>query len=210
MTPTSFLVGQVLVVFAIVIGGLWFSTERVAAALGYQPRLRLPWFEILSLSVYCPWRFFEWWYAFDAYAPTPLNKAGVTAASSGVAGIVVNVIGSLCQARQSRLATTYGSFRWASQSELEAARQFRPAGIFLGQLKDRDLRHDGPEHVMAFAPDPKRHGRGLDLVVAHKMDAYVEAARAFMRLLPGRSKIKTRGTRAGVGAAISRAHLAMH
>ncbi len=163
MTPTRFLVGQILVVFAIVIGGLWLSTEWVATALGYQPRLGLPWFEALSLPVYYPWRLFEWWYAFDAYEPTVFNKSGIMAASSGVAGIVVAVIGSLWRARQSRLATTYGSSRRASRPELEAAGLFRPAGVFLGRLKDRYLRHDGPEHVMAFAPT--RSGKGVGLVI---------------------------------------------
>jgi type IV secretion system protein VirD4 len=80
-----------------------------------------------------------------------------------VAGIVVAVIGSLWRARLSRLATTYGSSRWASRPEIEAAGLFWPAGVFLGRLKDRYLRHDGPEHVMAFAPT--RSGKGVGLVI---------------------------------------------
>jgi type IV secretion system protein VirD4 len=159
MTPTRFLVGQIFVVFAIVLGGLWFSTEWVTATLDYQPRLGLPWFEILSLPVYYQWRLFEWLYGFDAYAPTLLNNAGIIAASSDVAGIVVAVIGSQWRARQSRLATTYWSFRWASQS----AGLFQPAGVFLGRLKDRYLRHDGPEDVMAFAPT--RSGKRVGWVI---------------------------------------------
>jgi type IV secretion system protein VirD4 len=63
MTPTRLLVGQIAVVFAIVIGGLWFATQWAASELAYQPRLGEPWFELLSLPVYHPWRLFEWWYA---------------------------------------------------------------------------------------------------------------------------------------------------
>ena len=37
------------------------------------------------------------------------------------------------------------------------------AGVFLGRLAGRYLRHDGPEHVMAFAPT--RSGKGVGLVV---------------------------------------------
>jgi hypothetical protein len=55
MTPTRFLVGQILVVFAIVIGRLWLSTEWVAAALGHQPRpgfpIRCPVLRFPSLEV---------------------------------------------------------------------------------------------------------------------------------------------------------------
>jgi type IV secretion system protein VirD4 len=91
------------------------------------------------------------------------DRAGIMAASSGVAGIFVAIIGSLWRGRQSRLATTYGSSRWASRHEIEAAGLFQPAGVFLGQLKDRYLRHDGPEHVMAFAPT--RSGKGVGLII---------------------------------------------
>lgn len=163
MTPTRLLVGQIAVVFAIVIGGLWFATQWAAAQFVYQARLGEPWFELLSLPVYYPWRLFEWWYAYGAYAPKLFNEAGAIAASSGFVGIIVAVIGSLWRARQTTLVTTYGSSRWASRNEIECAGLFRPAGVFLGRLSDRYLRHDGPEHVMAFAPT--RSGKGVGLVI---------------------------------------------
>ncbi len=49
MTPTKILLGQTLVVFAIVFLGLWASTQWVAAMLGYQPELGLPWFMLGGL-----------------------------------------------------------------------------------------------------------------------------------------------------------------
>ncbi len=36
-------------------------------------------------------------------------------------------------------------------------------GLFLGSLDARYLRHDGPEHVIAFAPT--RSGKGVGLVI---------------------------------------------
>ncbi len=42
-------------------------------------------------------------------------------------------IGSLWRARQSGLAITHRSTRWASRPEVEAAGLFRPAGVFLGR-----------------------------------------------------------------------------
>ncbi len=163
MTPTKFLTGQILIVFAIVILGVWFATQWTAAELGYQWRLGPPWFTILSYPVYVPWRLFEWWYAFDAYAPSLFNHAGIMAASSGLAGIAVAIVGSLWRARQNRLVTTYGSSRWATPREIQRAGLFRTAGVFLGQWGERYLRHDGPEHVMAFAPT--RSGKGVGLVI---------------------------------------------
>jgi type IV secretion system protein VirD4 len=163
MTPTKLLLSQILIVFAIVIAGVWFATEWCAAYLGFQARLGAAWFVLLGLPVYYPWRLFEWWYAFDAYAPVLFNRAGAIAASSGLLGCGVAIAGSLWRARQTRLVTTYGSSRWATKPEIEAAGLFRAAGVFLGRLGARYLRHDGPEHVMAFAPT--RSGKGIGLVI---------------------------------------------
>src|SRR5690606_27029122 len=113
MTPTKFLIGQVAVVLAIMIAGVWAATQLAASDLGYQPGLGAPWFMLHTLPVYYPWRLFEWWYAYDAYAPAVFNRAGMVAASSGVMGCAAAVTGSLWRARQGARSTTYGSSRWA-------------------------------------------------------------------------------------------------
>ncbi|MDE2184995.1 MAG: conjugal transfer protein TraG, partial [Alphaproteobacteria bacterium] len=95
MTPTRLLVGQIIAVFAVAIAGVWFATQWVAAALAFQPRLGVPWFTLFSYPVYQPWRLFEWWYDYDAYAPSLFNHAGMIAAGGSFAGIAVAVIGSL-------------------------------------------------------------------------------------------------------------------
>lgn len=163
MTPTKLLVGQIFSVFAIVIGAVWFATQWAAGQLGHQPRLGEAWTSIGDYPVYYPWRLFEWWYAYEAYAPSIFNQAGAIAASGGVLGVVVAVAGSLWRARQNQLVTTYGSSRWASKAEVAKAGLFDPEGVFLGRLNDRYLRHDGPEHVMCFAPT--RSGKGVGLVI---------------------------------------------
>lgn len=163
MTPTKLLIGQIAVVFAIVILGVWAATQWCADMLGYQAQLGAPWFVLFGRPVYEPWKLFEWWYFYEAYAPEVFDKAGMLAAGSGFMGCAAAIAGSLWRARQSRLVTTYGSSRWALPREIERAGLFRSAGVFLGRLKDRYLRHDGPEHVMAFAPT--RSGKGVGLVV---------------------------------------------
>jgi len=163
VTPTKFLVGQIAMVFAVAIGGTWIATQWAAWKLGYQPQLGDAWFAVLGYSVYRPWSLFAWWYAYDAYAPNIFNEAGAIAALSGFAGCAVAIIGSLWRARQNRNVTTYGSSRWATDREIHRAGLFKASGVFLGQDKGRYLRHDGPEHVMAFAPT--RSGKGVGLVV---------------------------------------------
>jgi type IV secretion system protein VirD4 len=106
MTSTKLLIGQIIIVFAIVIAGVWCAAE-----LGFQAQLGGPWFEFAGVPFYYPWRLFEWWYSYDAYAPVLFNQAGGIAASSGIAGCIVAIISSLWRARQNRLVTTHGSSR---------------------------------------------------------------------------------------------------
>jgi type IV secretion system protein VirD4 len=163
MTPTRVLIGQIAIVLTIVIAASWIATEWAAWHLAFQWRLGLPWFRVRHFPVYYPWRIFEWWYAYEAYAPQVFNSAGMIAASGGLLGAASAVIGSVWRARQSRVVTTYGSARWASLREVTGAGLTRSSGIILGQLGPQYLRHDGPEHVMAFAPT--RSGKGVGLVV---------------------------------------------
>src|SRR3546814_3203554 len=85
-----------------------------------------------------------------------LNRAGILAGASGIMGCAAAIVGSLWRARQNRLVTTYGSSRWANKREIDGAGLFRGAGVFLGRLGGQYLRHDGPAHVMAFAPTRSR------------------------------------------------------
>jgi type IV secretion system protein VirD4 len=163
MTPTKLLISQILIVFAIMVLGVWASTQWAATMLGHQAQLGSAWFRFADIPMYHPWQIFIWWYQFDAYAPLVFDKAGTLAAASGFLGCASAIGGSLWRARQSRLVTTYGSARWAIARETERAGLQRPSGVFLGKLRDNYLRHDGPEHVMAFAPT--RSGKGVGLVI---------------------------------------------
>ncbi|WP_234267132.1 conjugal transfer protein TraG [Hydrogenophaga sp. NFH-34] len=163
MQGASVLFGQVLTVFAIVIAGVWGATQWTAAALGYQLRLGTPWFDCFGTPVYHPWRLFEWWFFFDAYAPKVFDTGGAIAGGSGLAAVLVAIGMSIWRSRQSKLVTTYGSARWADAAEIRKAGLTGPTGVFLGLHDDQYLRHEGPEHILTFAPT--RSGKGVGLVV---------------------------------------------
>jgi type IV secretion system protein VirD4 len=163
VTPTKLLIGQIAVVFAIMFAGLWLATQWAASMLAYQPELGTAWFRVGGFPVYRPWALFWWWYSYDAYAPEVFDRAGMLAGISGFLGSGSAVAGSLWRARQKGKVTTYGSARWASPREVAKAGLLQPAGVMLGSLRGNYLRHDGPEHVMAFAPT--RSGKGVGLVV---------------------------------------------
>ncbi len=70
---------------------------------------------------------------------------------------------SVWRAREAKNVATYGTARWATPREVRAARLLGPAGVVLGRFGREYLRHDGPEHVLCFAPT--RSGKGVGLVV---------------------------------------------
>jgi type IV secretion system protein VirD4 len=163
MQGQGVLFGQVGVVFGIVVAGVWIATQWTAAALGYQLRLGSPWFDFFGTPVYHPWRLFEWWFLFDAYAPRVFDTGGAIAGGSGLVAVVVAIAMSVWRSRQSKLVTTYGSARWADAADIRKTGLTQPAGVFLGRHDDQYLRHEGPEHVLTFAPT--RSGKGVGLVV---------------------------------------------
>ena len=160
---TGVLAGQMLLVLGTAAFGVWFATQWTAAALGYQARLGECWFSLLSTPLYYPWRLFQWWYFYNAYAPGIFLRGGAIAACSGFASAGAAIAAAVWRSRQSKLVTTYGSARWASDSEITKTGLSNPSGVFLGCAGSDYLRHDGPEHVMAFAPT--RSGKGVGLVV---------------------------------------------
>src|SRR5580658_5011362 len=163
MNATKILWGQVLAVSAVVLAFLWGATQWVAWRLAFQPQLGHPWFNILGWPVYDPPAIFWWWFAYDAYARPIFVEGAYIAASGGIAAVVVAIAMSVWRAREVKKVTTYGSARWAETREVRLAGLLGHDGVMLGRWRHEYLRHDGPEHVLCFAPT--RSGKGVGLVV---------------------------------------------
>lgn len=163
MSAGKVLWGQIIVVLTIVLLTVWSATQWTAWRLGYQEQLGEPWFTLGGIPVYPPPAFFWWWYFYDAYAPRIFYEGAFIAASGGVIAIIVAIGMSDWRARESKHADTYGSARWATRDEIRSAGLLGADGVVLGQYQRDYLRHDGPEHVLCFAPT--RSGKGVGLVV---------------------------------------------
>ena len=163
MSATKILWGQILVVSLIVLATTWAATQWTAWQLGFQPQLGRPWFQIFSWPIYYPPAFFWWWYFYDAYAPHVFVEGAYIAASGGFIAIAVAIGMSVWRAREAKNVETYGSARWARADEVRAAGLLGSDGVVLGKFDHAYLRHDGPEHVLCFAPT--RSGKGVGLVV---------------------------------------------
>lgn len=163
MSGTKILWGQIVIVFTIVLTTTWAATQWTAWRLGFQPQLGAPWFEFAGWPIYYPPAFLWWWYFYDAYAPPIFIEGAVIAASGGFISIAVAILMSVWRAREAQSVDTYGSARWAKPDEVRAAGLLGPDGVVLGKLRNDYLRHEGPEHVLCFAPT--RSGKGVGLVI---------------------------------------------
>lgn len=163
MSGTRILWGQILLVLGEVLTCVWGATQWTAWRLGFQPQLGTPWADLAGLPLYPPPAFFWWWYWYDAYAPRIFMEGALIALSGGFLSIGTAVALSVWRAREARNVETYGSARWATRPEIAAAGLLDADGVMLGRFEADYLRHDGPEHVLCFAPT--RSGKGVGLVV---------------------------------------------
>lgn len=163
MSATRILWGQIVAVTTVVLITIWSATQWTAWRLGFQPQLGPPWFELGGHPFYPPPAFFWWWYFYDPYARQIFYEGAMIAASGGLLAVVVAIGMSALRAREAKEARTYGSARWATQKEIKAAGLIGHDGVVLGKHGRDYLRHDGPEHVLCFAPT--RSGKGVGLVV---------------------------------------------
>jgi len=194
MSATKILWGQVLAVCSVVLAFVWAATEWTAWRLAFQPELGRPWFEMFGWPVYLPPAFFWWWFGFDAYAHDIFITGGYIAASGGIAAIAVAIALSVWRAREAKRTFTYGSARWAEASEIRTAGLFHPDGVMIGRWHGDYLRHNGPEHVLCFAPT--RSGKGVGLVVPTLL---TWAGSAIVHDIKGENWTLTAGWRARFG-----------
>jgi type IV secretion system protein VirD4 len=163
MNATKILWRPVVVLIGLVILFIWTATEWTAFELAFQAQLGRPWFRAFGWPVYEPFAFFAWWFAYDAYAHRIFVIGGFIAGAGGGASFVAALAMSVWRAREAKDVVTYGSARWARSRDVRRAGLLRLDGVLIGKWQGSYLRHNGPEHILCFAPT--RSGKGVGLVV---------------------------------------------
>ena len=164
--------------------GYLFAAAIVAGALALAaltfPRTRRVTAPLLALTILCivcslgpvyaPWDFLLWELRFGQVAETEsIWRTGHWLI--GVPAHLIFLVGLLLAVRRARKigghTDSHGSARWAQAEEIEATGLLQPAGVYVGGWAHRGrtlpLRHDGPQHVLGFAP--ARSGKGVGWVL---------------------------------------------
>jgi len=161
-------------IFVLCVLASWATTQWLANSFGYQDALGVPLFG----RVYTPWSWVVWAHKFYDSAQVQFDRAYlILAVSVGAIFAAGAVIMALRNRRTSAIRDLHGSARWASEEEVRATGliprkalmgEESGAGVYIGAWKAPQgrtyyLRHNGPEHVLAFAPT--RSGKGIGLVL---------------------------------------------
>lgn len=161
-------------------GGLQAATQYFAAAFNYQESLGAH-----INHVYAPWSILQWGTAWFNQYPNEFMQAGSVGILVSTTGLLSVAVAKVIASNSSKATEhLHGSARWAGEKDIQAAgllprpRTFLEAvtgkespsstGVYVGGWEDNQgkfyyLRHNGPEHVLTYAPT--RSGKGVGLVV---------------------------------------------
>ena len=143
--------------------GQWAVTQWLAEVFGAQPALGAPWFHFGDLGLYAPWSWVRWArHLPEEYADR--LRAGLLLA------VAAPLLAPGLWRLRNRRPDQHGSAEWAKRRDLVRAGLLgavHRGGVYVGGWREKGrahyLRHDGPEHLLAFAPT--RSGKGVGLVI---------------------------------------------
>lgn len=159
-----------LMFFVIPLVSLSVGTQFIAYKLQYHSTLG-PNIE----HIYAPWQGLIWFSSWrEAAQPELLEimQKGLTYSlfTFSMLFLVIVAIKRFSGLNKlSAVSNLHGSARWAEQKDIEEASLFSEEGVIVGAYRDPKtnekiyLRHNGPEHIMTFAPT--RSGKGVGLII---------------------------------------------
>lgn len=145
------------------ITGLQIATQYFAYLFDYQPLLGSH-----IGQVYPPWGILQWAFKWYGRYPDDFIRAGSLGAFCSTIGLLAVALVKVVATNTSKAHQyLHGSARWASLKEIKAAGLLE-GGVYVGGWMDKRgkfyyLRHDGPEHILTYAPT--RSGKGVGLVI---------------------------------------------
>jgi len=185
----------------------FIATQYIAAKFQYQPALGSPILRAKSVGIYQPFSWIIWGWRYCTSRDEQIRKPFFEGEMIVFAGslLCVGLFFVLASRRARRLTENaedlHGSARWANDDDLrDTGLVTAKRGVYVGgwcpkgRRRLNYLRHNGPEHVLAFAPT--RSGKGVGLVIPSLL-AWEESAVIYD--IKGENWAKTAGFRSQQG-----------
>ena len=183
------------------------ATQYVANHFGYQRALGVPLFRAGSFALYEPLHWIIWALRYSHSSYPAISRTVLIGPLLVLLGVVlaIGTYAFLSLQRTKRLSKAsediHGSARWATPGEIrESGIMNSGKGVYIGGWFDEKknylhyLQHDGPEHILAFAPT--RSGKGVGLVIPTLL-AWEDSVLVYD--IKGENWAKTAGFRASAG-----------
>lgn len=149
--------------FGCIIGGVWVSTQQIAAFFQYPIEFGNPLFTLADTPVYLP-KFMIWWYQYGDLAPEAFRESATASAMGAGLGVAFIILFAFIRINRTKEATSQGTARWATEKEVNQSGLTENRGVVLGlTMKGQYVRHDGPEHILCMAPT--RSGKGVGIII---------------------------------------------
>jgi type IV secretion system protein VirD4 len=148
-----------------VVSGLQVATQKFAEIFQYHTALGSHY-----SYIYPPWRIVEWFLQWSDQYPEYLIKSGSYGVMVAGGGLFLTIIFDTMLSNSSYSDKyLHGSARWAERDDIKNAGLLENnEGVYVGAWEDKQgnihyLRHNGPEHILTYAPT--RSGKGVSLVM---------------------------------------------
>jgi len=167
------------------VGSMVLATQRIAAFFGHHPALGEPLGTAWGIPWYAPWSMIAWQERFGSSDSLGAIERIIAQSQALFLAPQFLVLGAwlFFRRRLRANADLHGSARWATEKEIRAMGYLAGQGVYVGGWRKKYtgsallarlfrggadeeqlyLRHNGPEHVMAFAPT--RSGKGVGLIL---------------------------------------------
>jgi type IV secretion system protein VirD4 len=183
------------------------ATQYIAAKFQYQTALGPPFLQTRRGGIYQPFSWVIWGWHYSTSQDVRIRRPFFEGEMIVLAGsfLCVGVFFLITNRRTRQLTENadhlHGSARWASEDDIrDTGLLTARGGVYVGgwcregDHRLRYLRHDGPEHLLAFAPT--RSGKGVGLVIPSLL-AWSESAVIYD--IKGENWAKTAGFRSKQG-----------
>lgn len=147
--------------------GMWVAGQYAAARTGYHAALGCGIASLWGYPIYLPWSFLTWQQILPVNILEAALRVGIL--TFAIPHIVFFLIILNFYGKPKGLQDLHGSARWATFEEIKNMGLLENIGVYIGGFFEKAksiihyLTHNGPEHILVFAPT--RSGKGVGLIL---------------------------------------------